>query len=156
MCSGFNYMVKPELPEAFVLSDKKLLSCLKKRDLLNSDKAGKLELVKFGERFLHEGRLSDTIDFFEQAEHVEGLTQLKDQCVTEGDYFLLLRLARILADSPSPEEWMRLGDNALASNKLLFARSAYLAADCHEKVTQVEKLLQLQAQQKEGDKDMLH
>jgi len=144
------------LPEDFVLSDKKLLSCLKKRDLLNSDKAGKPELIRFGERYLHEGRLSDTIDFFERAEHIEGLTQLKDQCVTEGDYFLLLRLARILADSPSPEEWMRLGDNALTSSKLLFARSAYLAADCHEKVAQVEKLLQLQTQQKEGDKDMLH
>ena len=138
------------------MSDKKLLSCLKKRDLLNSDKAGKPELIRFGERYLHEGRLSDTIDFFERAEHVEGLIQLEDQCVTQGDYFLLLRLARILGDSPSPEKWMCLADNALASSKLLFARSAYLAADCPEKVAQVEKLLQLQTQQKEGDKEMLH
>ena len=132
------------------------MSCLKKRDLLSSDKAEKSELTKFGERYLQEDRLSDTIDFFEKAEHVEGLIQLKEKCVAEGDYFLFLRLARILADSPSAEEWIRLGDNALALSKLLFARSAYLQADSHEKVAQVEKLLKLQTQEKTGDKDMLH
>ena len=132
------------------------MSCLKKRDLLSSDKAEKSELTKFGERYLQEDRFSDTIDFFEKAEHVEGLIQLKEKCVAEGDYFLFLRLARILADSPSAEEWIRLADNALALSKLLFARSAYLEADSHEEVAQVEKLLQLQTQEKTGDKDMLH
>ena len=138
------------------MSDKKLLSCLKKRDLLNSVKADKSELIKSGNRYLHEGRLSDAIDFFEQAEHVDGLAGLKEQCVTEGDYFLFLRIAKILADSPSVEEWTNLGDKALASGKLLFAHSAYRMADSPEKVNQVKKLLQLQTQEKAGDKDMLH
>jgi hypothetical protein len=149
-------MVEPGLPEVFVLSDKKLLSCLKKRDLLNSAKADKSELIESADRYLHEGRLSDAIDFFEQAEHVDGLAGLRDQCVSEGDYFLFLRIARILADSPSAEEWTNLGDKALALGKLLFARSAYRMADSQEKVTQVEKLLQPQNQEKAGDKDMLH
>ena len=136
-----------ELTEVLALAGKKLLSCLKKRDLLSSGKADKSELIKLGERYLHEDRLSDTIDFFEKAEHFEGLTQLKEQCVAKGDYFLCQRLANILGESPSSEEWIQLGDNALHLGKLLFARSAYQQAENPEKVAQVEKLLQSPAQE---------
>ena len=136
-----------ELTEVLALAGKKLLSCLKKRDLLSSGKADKSELIKLGERYLHEDRLSDTIDFFEKAEHFEGLTQLKEQCVAKGDYFLCQRLANILGESPSSEEWIQLGDNALHLGKLLFARSAYQQAESPEKVAQVEKLLQSPAQE---------
>jgi hypothetical protein len=129
------------------LAGKKLLSCLKKRDLLNSGKAEKAELIKLGERYLLEDRLSDAIDFFEKAEHFEGLTQLKEQCVAKGDYFLCQRIAKILEESPPSEEWIQLGDNALHMGKLLFARLAYQQADTPEKVAQVEKLLQSPAQE---------
>ena len=136
-----------ELTEVLALAGRKLLSCLKKRDLLNSAKADKSELIRLGERYLHEDRLSDAIDFFEKAEHFEGLTQVKEQCVAKGDYFLCQRLAKILEESPPPEEWIQLGDNALKLGKLLFARSAYQRAEKPEKVTQVEKLLQSPAQE---------
>jgi hypothetical protein len=136
-----------ELTEVLALAGKKLLSCLKKRDLLNSGKADKSELTKLGERYLHEDRLSDTIDFFEKAEHFEGLTQLKEQCIAKGDYFLFQRIAKILEESPSSEEWIQLGDKALHLGKLLCARSAYQQAENPEKVAQVEKLLQSPAQE---------
>ena len=129
------------------MAGKKLLSCLKKRDLLNSGKADKSELVKLGERYLMEAQFSDAIDFFEKAEHLEGLIQLKEQCVAMGDYFLCQRLAKILEESPSPEEWIQLGDNAFSLGKLLFARSAYQQAENFEKVAQVEKLLQSPARE---------
>ncbi|MGD8253098.1 MAG: hypothetical protein PVJ11_00055 [Syntrophobacterales bacterium] len=124
------------------MAGKKLLSCLKKRDLLNSGKADKSELVKLGERYLQEDQFSDAIDFFEKAEHWEGLMQLKEQCVAKGDYFLCQRLAKILEEFPPPQEWIQLGDNAFNLGKLLFARSAYQQAENPEKVAQVEKLLQ--------------
>ena len=133
--------------EVLALAGKKLLSCLKKRDLLNSGKAEKAELITLGERYLLEDRLSDAIDFFEKAEHFEGLTQLKEQCVAKGDYFLCQRIAKILEESPPSEEWIQLGDNALHMGKLLFARLAYQQADTPEKVAQVEKLLQSPAQE---------
>ena len=136
-----------ELTEVLALAGKKLLSCLKKRDLLSSGKADKSELIKLGERYLHEERLSDTIDFFEEAEHSKGLIQLKEQCVAKGNYFLCQRIANILGESPSSEEWIQLGDNALYLGKLLFARSAYQQAESLEKVAQVEKLLQSPAQE---------
>ena len=120
---------------------KKLLNCLKKRDLLNSDKIDKAELIKFGESYLQSGRLSDSIDFFEKAQHLEGLNQLRQRCNAEGDYFLYHRLAKILEESPSSEEWMQLGDKALGQGKMLFALLAYQEAGTPEKVAEVEKLI---------------
>ena len=136
-----------ESTEVLALAGKKLMSCLKKRDLLNSGKADKSELIQLGERYLHEDRLSDAIDFFEKAEHFGGLTQLKEQCVAKGDYFLCQRIAKILEESPPSEEWIQLGDNALHMGKLLFALLAYQQADTPEKVAHVEKLLQSPAQE---------
>jgi hypothetical protein len=49
----------------------------------------------------------------------------------------------ILDESPAPEDWLRLGDNALDHGKLYFARSAYKQADHPEKLAQVEKLIGL-------------
>ena len=138
------------------MASNKLLNCLKKRDLLNSERVDRTELVKLGERYAEEGRLSDSIDLFEKSEHLEGLVQLKARCVAEGDYFLFHRLARILEDSPTSEEWIRLGDEALGQGKLLFARSAYRQAKHSEKLAQVERLLRSPSQNITPSKDMLH
>ncbi len=151
-----HHTAQQRLPEVFLLAEKSVLSCLKKRDLLSSDKGEKAQLIEFGQRYVQQERLSDAIDFFERAEHVEGLIQLKEQCVAEGDYFLFLRLARILEYSPSVEEWVSLGDSAIKLNKLLFARSAYMEGEQKEKVAQVDKLRQFQAQEKAGDNDIVH
>ncbi|MFP3870655.1 MAG: hypothetical protein ACLFVT_07245 [Syntrophobacteria bacterium] len=123
------------------MAGKKLLQCLKKRDVLNADRADAAELIKLGERYLQEDRLSDAIDFFEKAGYRDGLYGLRERCVGEGDYFLYQRLTKILNDSPDNEEWIRLGDNALVQGKLLFARQSYLRAGHSQKLAQVETLL---------------
>ena len=143
--------------EVLTLARKQLLTCLKKRDLLNSDKTDASELIRFGEYYAVEGRLSDAIDFFEKADHANGLDQLKDDCIAEGDFFLFNRLVSILADSPSPDKWSRLGENAIALGKLHFARLAYKQANLPEKVAQVEKLLDHQIRHKNNkDKSSFH
>jgi hypothetical protein len=131
-----------------ILAGKKLPGCLKKRDLLNSDRVDRSSLIKLGQGYLQEGFISDCIDFFEKAEHFEGLAQLKEKCAATGDYFLYQRVVKILQDSPSPEEWIQVGDKALGLGKLLFARLAYKRADNHGKAAQVEKLLQLSPQER--------
>ena len=137
--------MRRELAEVLPLAGKKLLNCLKKRDLLNSDKADNAELIKLGELYLQNGRLSDCIDFFEKAQHFEGLNQLRERCNAEGDYFLYHRLAKILEESPSSDEWVQLGDKALVQGKMMFARLAYQQAERPEKVAEVEKLIKLPA-----------
>ena len=138
------------------MAGKKLPSCLKKRDLLNSDKVDKSELIKLGQGYLQEGFISDCIDFFEKAEHFEGLAQLKEKCVAAGDYFLYHRIVRILQDSPSSEEWIQVGDKAFGLGKLLFAKFAYERADSHEKAAQVEKLLQTPPQERTSGRNLVH
>jgi len=139
-----------------LLVAKKLLSCLAKRDLLNSEKANQSELIGLGQRYLEEGLFSDCIDLFEKAQHFEGLTQLREEVAAEGDYFLFHRLTKILEDFPSSEDYLALGDNALGLGKLHFARLAYRHADDHEKTARVEKLLQLPSEQWISAADMLH
>jgi tetratricopeptide (TPR) repeat protein len=138
------------------LARKKILGCLKKRNLLNSDKADAADLVALGQLYLEEDRLSDAIDFFEKAHHREGLIQLRERCLKEGDYFLYRRLAKILSLSPSPEEWAQLGDAALEHGKLHFSRSAYREGGLPEKLAQVERLLDAAAPEQTGEKGELH
>ena len=137
------------------MAGKKRLNCLKKRDLLNSSRADKSDLIKLGQTYLQQGLISDCIDFFEKAEYFEGLIQLKEKCADEGDYFLYRRLAKILQDPPSSEEWTHLGDRALDLGKLLFARLAFQQADNDEKATQVEKLIQFHSQERTPAGNML-
>jgi hypothetical protein len=138
------------------LARNKLLSCLKKRDLLNTDKKDRSELIRLGELFAQEGRLSDSIDLLEKGEHVEGLNSLRERCVAEGDYFLFQRLTRILGDVPTSEDWIRLGDNAFTQGKHLFARSAYQEANTPEKLAQVEKLLRSLNENQTSNQKLLH
>ena len=138
------------------MAGKKLLSCLKKRDLLNSDKLDGSRLAALGEAYLQENRLSDAIDFFAKAEHLEGLNSLKDRCISEGDFFLFNRLIKILGESPASEGWTRLGDSAVAHGKLHFARSAYRQANQPEKVAQVERLLSSPPHDQANARDVLH
>jgi tetratricopeptide (TPR) repeat protein len=120
---------------------KNLLSCLRKRDLLNSDRSDPAHLGRLGTRYLEEGRISDAIDFFEKADDREGLTSLLKRCLAEGDFFLYRRVSRILSIAPAPEDWNKLGDAALSLGKLHFARSAYREAGAPEKLIQVETLI---------------
>lgn len=138
------------------MAAKKLLNCLKKRDLLNTQGADAAQLINLGERYLEAGRVCDCIDFFEKAGHRQGLLDLVDRCLDEGDYFLYQRLTKILSLSPGEEQWTQLGDRALAQGKLLFARSAYREAQRPEKLAQVESLLEAASGQGLPDKSRLH
>ena len=120
---------------------KKLLSCLRKRDLLNTDRSDPAQLGHLGTRYLEDGRISDAVDFFEKAHDRDRLTSLLKRCLAEGDFFLYRRVSRVLDISPSAEDWTKLGDAALSLGKLRFARSAYREAGVAEKLIQVETLI---------------
>jgi hypothetical protein len=137
------------------MAGKRLPNCLKKRNLLNSNKADRSELIRLGEQYLQEEQLSDTIDFYQKAEYQEGLSQLKERAILDGDYFLYHRLVKALQDTPEREEWLRLGDNAFNQGKLQFARSAYRQADQSEKLARVEALINAPPEEREPDKSTL-
>jgi cytochrome c-type biogenesis protein CcmH/NrfG len=130
-----------EQREDFLVPREKLLSCLRKRDLLNSDRTDPAQLGHLGTRYLEEGRISDALDLFEKAHDREGLTSLLTRCLAEGDFFLYRRVSRVLGISPAAGDWTKLGDAALSLGKLHFARSAYREAGAPEKLIQVETLI---------------
>ena len=123
------------------MSGKRLLGCLKKRDLLNSDRSDPPHLVQLGTAYLEDGRISDAIDWFEKARHQEGLDRILERCLDDGDVFLFRKVAKILGVSPGPDQWIKLGDRALSLGKLYFARAAYGEGGAPEKLAQVERLL---------------
>jgi tetratricopeptide (TPR) repeat protein len=123
------------------VSGKRLPGCLKKRDLLNSDRSDPAHCVELGTAYLEEGRISDAIEFFEKAPHREGLDRLIERCLDDGDVFLFRKVAKILDLSPGPDQWLKLGDRALSLGKLHFARAAYREGAAPEKLAQVERLL---------------
>jgi tetratricopeptide (TPR) repeat protein len=123
------------------MSEKRLPGCMKKRDLLNSDRSDPAYFVQLGTAYLEEGRISDAIEFFEKAGHREGLDRLLQRCLEDGDLFLYRKIAKILDLSSSPDQWIELGDRALSLGKLHFARTAYREGGAPEKVAQVARLL---------------
>jgi tetratricopeptide (TPR) repeat protein len=123
------------------VSGKRSPGCLKKRDLLNSDRSDPAHFVQLGTAYLEEGRVSDAIEFFEKARHREGLNRLLERCLEDGDVFLFRKIAKILDLSSGPDQWIKLGDRALALGKLHFAGAAYREGGAPEKLAQVARLL---------------
>ncbi|MFP5213184.1 MAG: hypothetical protein ACLGPL_07370 [Acidobacteriota bacterium] len=102
-----------------------LLSCLKKRDLLNRPVASVETLMEWGRRYEAEGMVNDAVFFYEKAEAREDLERLGNAAVEEGDAFLINRIARILGHEVPREQWLTTAKRAEESGKLAFAAEAY-------------------------------
>ena len=115
-------------------------SCLKKRQLLN-DKVLSSDLCReYGEKFLELGWREDALAFFKKGGQAEELDKLKAYCLETGDAFLLGRLGH-----QAPEDWRRLGEQALVLGKLQFARRAFEIAGDDANTALVAGLLAGQA-----------
>src|SRR5579864_6630008 len=67
---------------------------IKKRDTLHSEKSSPATLAQIGREFLAAQRYSDALDFFEKAKDAQGIAQIKDYALQNGDTFLIGRLDR--------------------------------------------------------------
>jgi hypothetical protein len=115
-------------------------NCLKKRQLLN-DKTLSSDLCReLGQKFLEMGWREDAQEFFQKGGMTEELEKLKAYCLETGDAFLLGRLGQ-----QAPEDWRRLGERALALDKLYFARRAFEMAGDEERTAMVAGLIAGQA-----------
>ncbi len=118
-----------------------LLSCLKKRHLLNAQLFDQDECVRYGKLYEASGYISDAVDFYAKAKAWDELKALLPRVIEEGDVFLFEKIYHSLKETPSEEEWKKIGDVALKLDKWVFAYKAYLKAGVTEKVEEVEKLL---------------
>jgi len=111
--------------------------CLKKRRLLNEAELNPSLARDLGEKFLALGWWEDALEFFLKAGDQAGLARVKTHALETGDAYLLTRLG-----GADPEDWRRLGEQALALSKLQFARKAFEKAGDREKSEAVGRLLE--------------
>jgi len=123
------------------MAKNKLLTCLKKRNYLNTPVFERKECIKYGELYQKQGFLSDAIDFFAKAEAKERLEGLLPQVMSEGDVFLLTKIYQALKRKPSASDWEKIGEIAFKLGKWQFALKAFQAAENEEKIREMEQLL---------------
>jgi len=121
----------------------KILSCLKKRDLLHSPNTSLEELSQYGREYLQANRLVDALDFFEKAQDQEGIRQVKKIGLEEGDFFLLQQSSKLLKEPVPDEVWKGLGETNLSQGKLQEALSAFKVVKDEAKIQEIQALLQV-------------
>jgi hypothetical protein len=97
----------------------------KKQQLLYAEKRTTGELIVYGDRFLEAGRISDAIEFYQKAHHTAGLEKISATAQQMGDVMLFLQATRALSRTPSPEEWLAIGQIAKGLKKYSFALLAF-------------------------------
>lgn len=112
-----------------------------KQSLLHGKEINPERLVEVGKRQLAAGWYSDAIDFFARAEYREGLQQVSQVAVSEGDAFLLRKLERTGAIEAGAEQWQELADNARRLGKLQFAREGYRLAGNRKALDEIDLLI---------------
>ena len=95
---------------------KGILSCLKKRDLIQESDS-KEALQRTGQEYLSQDRPLEAFEFFEAAQDREGLEQLREKGLEDGDPFLYRQACKLLKVNPDPADWQKIGEKALAAGR---------------------------------------
>jgi hypothetical protein len=119
----------------------KILSCLKKRDLLHDRGISGDELAQYGWEYLKQDRPIDALDFFEKAKNLEGIRRIREWGIEQGDPFLLQQTCKLLKE-PAPEgSWRKIGEKAQAAGRLQQALTAFKALADEEKIQEIQVLM---------------
>ncbi len=113
-----------------------------KQKLLYEDKVNPKDLQNYGDLFFEEGRLSDALDFYQKANHNNGLQKIKDAAFNNGDVMLWKQAAKILNLELKPADWESIGQKAIELKKYSFASHALKEANNEEMLNSLKKIMQ--------------
>ena len=119
----------------------KILTCLKKRDLLHNPQVSGIELSQYGQEYLSHRRLADALDFFEKAQDQEGIRQVQAGSIEDGNPFLLQQTGRLLKEKIQKAVWRKVGEKALTDGRLQQALTAFRAIPDENKIEEIQTLL---------------
>ncbi len=119
----------------------KIVSCLKKRDLLHNPQVSSDQLSQYGREYFNQALLVDALNFFEKAQDLEGIRQIRDQSIEEGDPLLLQQTCRQLKETASEEAWRKVGEKALAGGRYQQALMAFKAIHDEEQIEKIQAIL---------------
>jgi len=113
-----------------------------RQKLLYVDKINLQNLQNYGDLFFEEGRLSDALDFYQKANHNNGLQKIKDAAFNNGDVMLWKQAAKILNLELKPADWESIGQKAIELKKYSFAQHALKKANNEEMLNSLKKIIQ--------------
>ena len=113
-----------------------------KQKLLYDDKVNPKDLQNYGDLFFEEGRFSDALDFYQKANHNNGLQKIKDAAFNNGDVMLWKQAAKILNLELKPADWESIGQKAIELKKYSFASHALKEANNEEMLNSLKKIMQ--------------
>jgi hypothetical protein len=123
----------------------RIVSCLKKRDLLHNPQVTADQLSQYGREYLNEARLVDALNFFEKGQHLEGIRQIRERSIEEGDPLLLQQTCKILKENAPEEAWRKVGEKALADGRFQQAMTAFKAIQDEEQIEKIQTMLRSQS-----------
>ena len=119
----------------------KILSCLKKRDLLHNPQVDSDQLAQYGLEYLNQGRLADAFDFFEKAKNTEGIRRIMEKSIEQGDPLLLQQTSKLLKEVAPEEAWRKVGGKALSDGRFQQALMAFKAVHDEEQIEKIQTML---------------
>jgi tetratricopeptide (TPR) repeat protein len=113
-----------------------------RQKLLYVDQVNPKDLQNYGDLFFEEGRLSDALDFYQKANHNDGLQKIKETAFNSGDFMLWMQAAKILNLDLKPADWESIGQKAIELKKYSFAQHALKKANNEEMLNSLKKIMQ--------------
>ena len=92
--------------------------------------------------FLKKAVSSDAIDFYQKANHNNGLQKVKEAAFNSGDVMLWKQAAKILNLELKPADWESIGQKAIELKKYSFAQHALKEANNEEMLNSLKKIMQ--------------
>ncbi len=112
-----------------------------KQRVLYVESASADEIIECGKACLEVGRITDAIDYFFRAGYREGLEQIRETAILEGDFLEYQYILKALNETPSTADGDRIGENAFDRGKYTFAREAFLMSGNKESLALTEQKL---------------
>ena len=119
----------------------KLPDYKEKQKILYRDNTSPTALTAYGDKYLEAERLSDAIDFYQKANHIEGLEKIRNMVVADGDVMDFQHTLNALNVDASREEWNRIGERALELKKYAFAIHAFEKGENNSMVEKIKKIM---------------
>ncbi|MBA4394056.1 MAG: hypothetical protein C0407_10930 [Desulfobacca sp.] len=119
----------------------KIVTCLKKRDLLHNPQISNDQLSQYGREYFNQTRLVDALNFFEKAQDLEGIRQIRERSIEEGDSFLLQQTCKLLKDTVPEGDWRKVGEKALADGRFQQAMTAFKAIHDEEQIEKIQTMM---------------
>jgi hypothetical protein len=104
---------------------KKLPDYREKQTILYIDQKSDKDLTAYGDRYLEAGRIADAAEFYQKANHLQGLEKIRKISEETGDIMLFQSVLKALKQNATDDDWNRIGQKALEKKKYGFAIHAF-------------------------------